>query len=72
MYDQQLAFAGQSELSLRNHNDPVSARQLLIVIPQCGSVSYDIIFLDHMMPGFDGVETLKRIRELRNGMLMPD
>lgn len=37
-------------------------------IAQCGSVSYDIIFLDHMMPGYDGVETLKRIRELRNGM----
>ena len=37
-------------------------------IAQCGSVSYDIIFLDHMMPGFDGVETLKGIRELRNGM----
>ena len=34
----------------------------------CGSVSYDIIFLDHMMPGFDGVETLKRIRELRGGV----
>ena len=33
----------------------------------CGSTSYDIIFLDHMMPGFDGVETLKKIRELRNG-----
>lgn len=37
-------------------------------IAQCGSVSYDIIFLDHMMPGYDGVETLKRIRELQNGM----
>ena len=37
-------------------------------IALCGSVSYDIIFLDHMMPGFDGVETLKKIRELRNGM----
>ena len=34
----------------------------------CDSVPYDIVFLDHMMPGFDGVETLKRIRELRNGM----
>lgn len=34
----------------------------------CGSNSYDIVFLDHMMPGFDGVETLKRIRELRNGI----
>lgn len=37
-------------------------------IAQCSSVSYDIIFLDHMMPGYDGVETLKKIRELRNGM----
>ena len=37
-------------------------------VAQCGGVSYDIIFLDHMMPGFDGVETLKKIRELRNGM----
>ena len=37
-------------------------------IAQCGTTAYDIIFLDHMMPGFDGVETLKRIRELRNGM----
>ena len=34
----------------------------------CGANSYDIIFLDHMMPGFDGVETLKKIREIRGGM----
>ena len=34
----------------------------------CGSTTYDIVFLDHMMPGFDGVQTLKKIRELRNGM----
>ncbi|MCL2874087.1 MAG: ATP-binding protein [Defluviitaleaceae bacterium] len=26
--------------------------------------SYDIIFMDHMMPGIDGVETTKRLREL--------
>ncbi len=37
-------------------------------IARCETTAYDIIFLDHMMPGFDGVETLKRIRELRNGM----
>ena len=37
-------------------------------IEQCENESYDIIFLDHMMPGFDGVETLKCIRELKDGM----
>ena len=36
-------------------------------IKLCTQVSYDIIFLDHMMPGFDGVETLRRIREIDNG-----
>ena len=37
-------------------------------IERCNSVSYDIVFLDHMMPGFDGVETLKRIREIDGGI----
>ena len=37
-------------------------------VARCGSIAYDIIFLDHMMPGFDGVETLRKIREIRNGM----
>lgn len=37
-------------------------------VERCRKTVYDIIFLDHMMPGFDGVETLKRIREINYGM----
>lgn len=32
------------------------------------NTSYDAVFLDHMMPGFDGVETLRRIREINGGI----
>lgn len=32
---------------------------------------YDIIFLDHMMPGMDGIETLSRLRDLENGKEVP-
>ncbi len=28
---------------------------------------YDLVFLDHMMPGMDGIETLEKIRELPGG-----
>ncbi len=37
-------------------------------VARLGREVYDMIFLDHMMPGFDGVETLRRIREINNGM----
>lgn len=37
-------------------------------VERLGREVYDMIFLDHMMPGFDGVETLRRIREINNGM----
>ncbi|MCI8659773.1 MAG: response regulator [Lachnospiraceae bacterium] len=37
-------------------------------VERCANTSYDIVFLDHMMPGFDGVETLKQIREIKNGI----
>ncbi len=37
-------------------------------VERCIDTPYDIIFLDHMMPGFDGVETLRQIREINNGI----
>lgn len=37
-------------------------------LEKCARTDYDVIFLDHMMPGFDGVETLRRIREIKNGI----
>lgn len=37
-------------------------------VERCTQKAYDIVFLDHMMPGFDGVETLRRIREINNGI----
>ncbi len=36
-------------------------------LARCENTAYDIIFLDHMMPGFDGVETLKQLREMQGG-----
>lgn len=36
-------------------------------VAKCTKTRYHMIFLDHMMPGFDGVETLRRIREINNG-----
>ena len=32
----------------------------------CRDQHFDIIFMDHMMPGMDGVETMKRIRTLNS------
>ena len=40
---------------------PVKAKSGEECIELCKSEKYDIIFLDHMMPGLDGIETLKMI-----------
>lgn len=36
----------------------------LAALELCGKEDFDLIFLDHMMPEMDGVETLKRLRKL--------
>ena len=37
-------------------------------IDMCREVTYDIIFMDHMMGGMDGVETMKKIRSDVKGL----
>ena len=36
-------------------------------IEQAASQTFDIIFMDHMMPGMDGVEAMKKIKDMKDG-----
>lgn len=40
-------------------------------IALAGKTQYDVILMDHMMPGMDGVETLKRLKEMLPGFRTP-
>jgi CheY-like chemotaxis protein len=44
------------------------ARALQLAENEC----YDMVFMDHMMPDMDGVETMKRMRQIlqRNRLLI--
>nr|MCR5587131.1 response regulator [Lachnospiraceae bacterium] len=50
-------------LMKRNGIIPDEAMSGMEAIEKLRNKSYDIVFLDHMMPKMDGVETLKKIKE---------
>lgn len=37
-------------------------------LEKCRHKQYDLIFMDHMMPGLDGVETMKELHREKNGL----
>ena len=37
-------------------------------LEKCNQVHYDAIFMDHLMPGMDGIECLKHMREQEGGL----
>jgi CheY-like chemotaxis protein len=43
----------------------------LVAIDLVDNKNYDLIFMDHMMPGLDGLETTQRIRRLPAGQKVP-
>ena len=52
---------------LRQEEDAYGIQKPAVYSPLfCFGLDYDLIFLDHMMPEMDGVETLKVIRSLPN------
>lgn len=55
-----------TSLLKRNKVNVDTAESGELCIEKASSKKYDVIFLDRMMPGMDGVETLKKMKEIEN------
>jgi diguanylate cyclase (GGDEF)-like protein len=51
--------------------DVVEAESGFAALELIDKVPFDLVLLDIMMPGIDGIETLKRIREQKSASLLP-
>lgn len=60
--DNEMNLKVARNLMKRNGINPDTASSGLQCISAVESKDYDIIFLDHMMPGMDGIETLHRLQ----------
>ena len=52
------------DMNIDSANSGIEALELVKQNAADGKPPYDIIFMDHMMPGMDGVETTEALREL--------
>src|SRR5215467_8508814 len=51
--------------------DVTEAESGLVAVELIEKSSFDLVLLDVMMPGIDGIETLKRIRSLKSPSALP-
>lgn len=60
-----LIFKGLTKRTQINVEEAHSGRES---VEMCRKTKYDIVYMDHMMPGMDGLEAFRLIREDREGL----
>ena len=60
--DEPLNITVARDILRRYGIEVTSAESGLEALSICAQESFDLVFMDHMMPGMDGIETMRRIR----------